>query len=169
MKTILFLFCAIGLSLVTIAQTKGTIKLYGYRQSVSGGKAPEIQEGSNTGISEGGGKNYFLYALSPSRIYPSEIWIEGTRYGVTIKSIAKTPVKYTDEMNIGSPEKVLVPKTSQKLIQLIPVRSMNSKPSGAKAKSLARTNELVVVYQQGGKFYYTALKTLSELESAAMQ
>ncbi|MDB5206470.1 MAG: hypothetical protein JWR72_1545 [Flavisolibacter sp.] len=170
MKSIFFLLAVISLSFASYSQTKGAIKLYGFKQSVSGGRAPDIAEGASTRTSGGGaGKNYFIYATSPSRIYPLEMWIEGVQYGVTISSITKTPVEYSDEANIGSQKTVLVPKTSEKSIQLIPVPVMGNKSTGTKAKSLATTNELVVVYKQNGKFYYTALKSLSGLKSAAMQ
>ena len=169
MKNILFLLAFIFLSFASYSQTKGAINLYGFKQSVSGGRAPDIAEGANTRTSGGAGKNYFIYATSSSRIYPVEMWVEGVQYGVTITSITKTPVEYSDETNIGSKKTVLVPKTSKKLIHLIPVPVMGNKSTGTKAKSLSSANELVVVYKQNGKFYYNALKTLSALESAAMQ
>lgn len=110
-----------------------------------------------------------MYAASTYRIYPAEIWIEGIRYGVSVKPITKTPVEYSDEANIGSPRSVLVPATSKKIIQLIPISATAAKHMGTMAKSLSATNELVVVYKQGGKFYYNTLKSLSAIESAAMQ
>jgi hypothetical protein len=168
MKTALFLLLVIGISCSSFSQSKGTIKLYGFQQSVSGGKAPEPNE-HGLRVSKGAGKNYFLYAVSPSRIYPTEIWVEGTRFGVTIKTIEQTPVEYGDEMNIGSPKKVLIPKTNQKVVQLIPSTTIESKVSSTKAKSLAANNALVVVYKQNGKFYYQTLSRLSSIEGAAMQ
>ncbi len=169
MKAILFSLLSICLTTSLCAQTKGSLQLYGYKQSVSGGKAPDIIEGSSVRTGTGAGKNYFIYAVSAYRIYPSEIWIEGIRYGVQVKSITKTPVEYSDEANIGSSKKVLVPATTKKVIQLIPVTAVAIKSVGTKAKSLSATNELVVVYKQNGKFYYTAMKSLGKMESAAMQ
>ena len=168
MKTFFFLLVTVLTGLSCSAQSKGNIKLYGFEQAVAGGKAPDVND-KGLRVSKGGGKNYFLYAASASRIYPTEIWVEGTRYGVTIKTIEKTPVEYGDDMNVGSPKKVLIPKTSQKVVQLIPNASTESKTSGTKAKSLAQTNELVVVYKQGSKFYYQVLPRLSKLDGAAMQ
>src|SRR5688572_7654960 len=114
MKRIIFCLSIICLSLATMAQTQANVRLYGYKLYVSGGKGPEVTEGSTTKVSEGAGKNYFLYAVSSSRIYPSEIWIEGIRYGVTIKSIPKTPVEMSESGNIGAPAKQLVPATKNK-------------------------------------------------------
>ncbi len=169
MKTFFFFLTAISLGLSAQAQTRGASKLYGFKQYVSGGKAPDITEGAGTRTSSGGRKNYFLYAVSPSRIYPLELWIEGIQYGVSIKSITTTPVEYSDEMNIGSPKKVLVPKTSQNVIQLILIPPVKGKSVGTKAKTLSRTNEAVVVYKRAGKFYYNTVEKLTDMEGAAMQ
>ncbi|HEU4901619.1 MAG TPA: hypothetical protein VFT06_02480 [Flavisolibacter sp.] len=168
MKTFLFLLTAISVCASCSAQRKGNIRLYGFEQAVAGGKAPDRND-KGLRVSKGGGKNYFLYAVSSSRIYPTEIWVEGTRFGATIKTIEQTPVEYGDETNIGSPKKVLIPKTSQKVVQLIPNASTESKESYARAKNLAQKNELVVVYKQNGRFYYQTLARLTSLNSAAMQ
>ena len=149
------------------AQTKGTVKLHAFKQSVAQGKAPEVTDGPQ--VSERQGKNYFIYAVSPSRIYPSEIWIEGERYGVSVTTITQTPVEQGDDRNIGAPKKVLVPKTTQKVIQLVPIPAVEEKSFGANAKSQAKTNDVVLVYKQNGKFYYKALKRMSDLEGAYMQ
>ncbi|WP_121353995.1 hypothetical protein [Flavisolibacter nicotianae] len=162
MKALFFFFTILTVGLSCSAQSKGTIKLYGYSQVVSGGKAPEPND-KGLRVSRGTAKNYFLYAESPGRIYPSELWVDGTRYGVTIKTINETPVEYGDEANIGSPKKVLVPKTSQNVVQLIPIAATESKAPSAKAKSLARSAALVVVYKKGSKFYYQTLSRLSSL------
>ncbi len=169
MKTILIFFGLALLVTTVTAQTKGSAKLYGFKQSVAGGKAPEISSGPGARASSGGGKNYFLYALSSSRIYPSEMWIEGNHYGVDLKIISTTPVEYIDDLSTGSPKKVMVPKTAQKVIQLITARAVQGKTESAKAKSLSATNEMVIVYKQGSKFYYATRKMLSELDGAAMQ
>jgi len=168
MKTIYFLLAILITGVSCSAQSKGNIRLYGFEQSVAGGKAPDINE-KGLRVGKRGGKNYFLYAVASSRIYPSEIWVEGTRFGVTTKTIEQTPVEYGDDMNVGSPKKVLIPKTSQKVVQLIPNASTESKSTGTKARALAQKNELVVVYKQGGKFYYQTLSRLASLEGAAMQ
>lgn len=168
MKAILFFLLAACSSWSGNAQTKGTLKLYGFTQAVSGGKAPEMDPNTGLRVSGGAGKNYFLYAVSPARIYPSEIWIEGTRFGVDIQSVKETPVEYSEPGNIGAPSKVLIPKTTQKVIQLLPGRAVEVKGTSKKAGSLAKTNELVVVYKQNGKFYYQTLSKLIDLQAAAM-
>jgi hypothetical protein len=169
MKKLLFLSAIVFLNFSSYAQAEGTIKLYGFKQLVSGGRAPDIVAGTTTKTSNGAGRNYFIYAASSSRIYPSEMWIEGVRYGVSVRLIAKTPVEYSDEANVGSPKKVLVPKTSKKVIQLTPIPAMVSKSIPVKPQALAASNELVVLYKQNGKFYYAAIKALSGMVGAAMQ
>ncbi|MDQ3277631.1 MAG: hypothetical protein M3Q06_04860, partial [Bacteroidota bacterium] len=147
MKQIFFLMTLL-LAVATInAQEKGTVKLYGFYQAVSRGKAPEMNSETGLRTSGGQGRNYFLYAVSSSRIYPAEIWIKGTRMGVTPQTVAKTPVEYGDDGNIGSPKKVLVPKTSQRVTQLVLAPAVQDKNLGTKAKSLAKTNEVVLVYK----------------------
>jgi len=170
MKKIFLFAAALCFSTLLIAQTKGSVKLYGYKQPVSGGKAPEPSTDTGLRVSRRSGNNYFIYAVSSSRIYPLEIWLEGNRYGVTVKSIKKTPVEYSNEMNVGSPKKILVPKTTKEVLQLIPMAAdAGAKSAGVKAKSLSTQNEAVAVYKQNGKFYYNTLKRLSDLESVSMQ
>lgn len=168
MRLFFFSLVVFSLSLSCSAQRKGSIQLYGFEQTVSGGKAPEIND-RGLRVSEGGGKNYFLYAVSPGRIYPVEVWIHGTRYGTTMKTIAETPVEYGDEQNIGSPKKLLVPKTTRKVLQIIPAADTGSKIAGTRIKTTAKNNALVLVYQMAGKFYYQVLPRLSKIDGAAMQ
>lgn len=155
--------------LITSAQEKGRAKLFGYYQPVSAGKAPEINPETGLRTSGGQGKNYFLYAVSSSRIYPVEIWIEGARLGVTIKTITTTPVLHGDDANIGSPKQELVPQTSQRVTQLILTPAAAEKNLGDRARLLAQTNEVVLVYKQDGRFQYSILPKLTRLNSAAAQ
>lgn len=166
MKMIFFLIAALSFSMGCQAQEKGTLKLYGYVQRVSGGKAPEMNE--TTGLRTGGrsGRNYRLYTVSPKRIYPSELWIEGVRYGVSATTVTHTPVEYGDDNNIGAPKKVLVPKTTEQVLQLGPVAATEDKSRSVKVKSLAAKNAVVLVYKQGGKFYYQTLASLGDLGSS---
>jgi hypothetical protein len=169
MKKLFFLLSIIAMSLFVSAQTKGNIKLYGYKQSVSRGKAPELDENTKTRVSQGSGTNYFLYTVSASRIYPVEAWVEGHHYSLMVETVAETPVEYGDENNIGSPKKVLVPKTTEKVLRLTLLPPVEGKSTGKQAKPLATSNDFVLVYKMNGKFYYSTLKSLSSVENAAMQ
>jgi len=167
MKPLLIVLVMMTISVLASAQSKGTAKLYGYVQEVSGGKRPEIS--GNTEPSRGPRKNYMLYAVSSTRIYPTSVWVEGVQYGVTPKTISSTPVEYADENNIGSPKQTLVPSTKQKVVQLILNSTPQQKGSTTKAASLGKANDVVLMYKLGDKYYYSLLKSLSSLEAAAMQ
>lgn len=166
MKILLF-FISTCLGCASVAQTKGNIKLYGYVQPVSQGRAPDYNEAGKqrAGVT---GKNYFLYAASDARIYPVELWIEGEKYSSGLKTVT-SPVEYQDEMNIGSPKKILVPLMSKRVIHLIPGPAIEDKNVGERAEKLAKTNELVLVYKLGGKFYYNTLESLTAMDAAAAQ
>ncbi len=169
MKNLISLTLLLSISLFVCAQIKGTVKLYGYKQTVSRGKAPEMDENTKTRVSEGAGKNYYLYAVSTSKIVPVEAWVEGQHYGLMVNTIKETPVEYGDENNIGSPKKALVPKTTQKVVQLTLIPPVEGKATGKNAKPFSKTNEFVLVYKLNGKFYYSYLKTLTSLGSVAAQ
>lgn len=153
---------------MSMAQTKGDAKIYGYTQSVSGGAAPDrsLEPGS---VSGSAGTNYFIYLQSgkATRIYPSELWLDGNLYGVQVKAIAKTPVTL-ESPDPALHKKVLVPQTTQRVVRLVPI-SANGVKKSAKGESLSKTNAVVAVYKQGGKFYYVVLSELNSLSSAALQ
>lgn len=155
-------------SLTVCAQTKGTVKLYGYKQSVSTGMVNKV-------ISEGGQEvptaqkpryNYMFYVVSTGRVYPSEMWIKGEAYSVRAEVISKTPVMH--QGNPSSTNITLVPKTTQKVLMLTPAPAIAYKQH-AIGKKLAATNEFVLVYKQNGKFFYNTISKLKQLDTAAMQ
>jgi hypothetical protein len=154
---------------LSIAQTKGSATLYGFVQRVSGGASPDRSQEPGAGNTPAGGTNYYIYLVSgnSSRLYPSELWINGDLYGVQIKSMAKTPVTL-DSPDPALNGRVLVPKTSFRVVQLVPISSNGVKKS-ANGASLAKTYSVVAVYKQNGRFYYTTLSELNSLESAALQ
>jgi hypothetical protein len=150
------------------AQTEGNAKIYGYQQQVLPGA-------NNNVVVEGGGettaqntprKNYKIYIVSASRIYPVEMWINGTQYSVKMDIISSTPVMHGNEA--AGNRKELVPKTSQKVLLLTPA-SYTEKKNVGDVRSIAQENELVVLYKQNGRFYYNSLKNLEQLDAAAMQ
>lgn len=172
MKNILLPFLIVLCCLVCTAQTQGSIALYGYKQAVLPGNIPSGE------ISEDGIEakaiyepkyNFFIYTASNFRIYPMEIWIKGNAYSAKTEIILTTPVVYINPTSLPADKKItLVPKTSKKVIKLSTAPAIEDK-SMAKAKSLSKTNELVIIYKQGGKFYYVAAKKMVELEPVAMQ
>jgi hypothetical protein len=166
MKQLFFTICLSLLANIVLAQSKGKIKLYAYQQSVSKGKAPEVTDGPQT--STGTGRNYWIYTVAPGRIYPAELWLDGTRYGVTFNTIKKTPLEWEDAGNIGAPKKILVPKSTGTTLQVVPTGATD-KTIGKAAASLARSHAVVLVYKQNGKFYYVTQKTWNDMESTQMQ
>jgi len=163
----LLIFCSFSL----FSQTKGSAKLYGFKEPVASGKHPdnEVEENGNksTPVSTGSQSfNYFIYLQSPVRVYPAEMWLNGSVYAVSIQTVT-TPVE-RDNGTTGGKKKLLVPKTTNKVLLLTPVPLAESKNS-TNGKALAAKNELVVIYKQGGRFYYSVVKTLTVLETVPLQ
>lgn len=174
MKTFFFLIASL-LTLASMAQQNGNLRLYAYYQPVTPGiqKARDIDENGNrvSANETGSTGNYMIYAVpaSAARVYPVELWIKGQKYGVSAKTITQTPVTHTNPANPAHPAPVvLVPKTSSKVLQLRPTDAIPGKHFAA-AERLAQNNEVVFVYKQAGKFYYQPLAKFSELGAAAMQ
>jgi hypothetical protein len=57
-----------------------------------------------------------------------------------------------------------VPKTSNKVIKIEPVKSAGPTANGSHIKNLVKTNDLVIVYLWKNKKYYIALKKITELD-----
>jgi len=172
MKNILLSFFILTCFITCKAQSKGSITIYGYRQVVLPGTIPQDvmdDDGNRVKTAYKPRHNFFIYTASNSRIYPSEIWIDGQAYSAKTEMIAQTPVEYINPTSLPADKKIaLVPKTSKKVMQLSLAPMIESK-SMAKAKTLSKTNQLVVVYKQGGRSYYSVLKKFTELEPVAMQ
>ncbi len=157
------------------AQTNSD-QLYGFRQTVIPGAAAAKRITDDAGNviennTENNRYNYYIYLATSAktRVYPVEIWLKGEPFSARPETVASTPVTATDNVILGRAQKtILVPKTTQKVIRLIPTPLMADKSSN-KAKSLAQEAELVVVYKQGGKTYYKTLKTLTTLAPKALQ
>lgn len=171
MKKFFFTFFVLAGFLSCKAQSKGSISLYGYKQAVLPGTIPKgvtDENGKEVEIEYKPRYNYFIYTASNARIYPVEIWINGQAYAVKTNEISQTPVEHFNPT--GSPENgektILVPKTSKKVIQITLAPSISTQ--NAKAKTLSDTNELVLIYKQNGRSYYSSLKKIKELEAVAM-
>lgn len=168
-QTIMILFSVLSLS--AFAQTKGSGKLYGYKQAAPPGMIRKTidENGTEKAAPVKQNVNYYLYLVTSSRAYPSELWIKGEPFGVRLQTIEETPVEQTNtNVRVSTAKKLLVPKTTQKVVQLIPA-PMAGKALSSKAKALSSANELVVLYKQNGKFYYQALPKMTELEAMALQ
>ena len=154
------------------AQLKGTINLYGFKQAVLPGMIPGDIMTDDGRIIEQPFKpkfNLFIYTASINTITPVEVWLDGKKYSVKTEAVTTTPVEYTNPTSMPQPSvTTIVPKTSKKVLRLTLVEAADSKPF-LKNTSMAKEKELIVVYKQGSKIYYTSLNTLKEIEPVAMQ
>lgn len=157
------------------AQTRSDVKLYGYVRPVTGGAPPRIMNKESNFLSYSSTKekfSYMIYLEGPSklRIYPVEMYIKGQRTGVKAATVVQTPVEIKTGGNVAEYSKTvtLVPKTSKKVYHIDASSEMPSKGLNI-AKVKAETNELVVVYKYGGKFYYAVQKKLIVLEPIVLQ
>ena len=175
-RKLLLAFTILFMAAISQAQSRPSVKLYGYTQNVIPGTRVkgDVDESGKLVKKEpdsGHMGNYRLYLTGPQspRLYPIALWIKGERYGVKSETVANTPISVTN-YNIPSHPKTttIVPKTTQKVLLLTPLSSTDAKPL-AGAAALAQNNELVVAYKWRGKIYYAALGKLTELEPQAMQ
>lgn len=163
--TIIFLLVAVQ----SMAQ-KEKVKVYAYKEPVIGGayQQNQIEEGGkNTPVEQKSRFNYLIYLASDERVYPSEIWIDGTAYSAGLETVT-SPVTRQNFTAPGQAKMELVPLTGQKVIQLKPGPAINNKLS-KEGKTLSASNELVVVYKQNGKFYQVAIPSFTLLEPVALQ
>ena len=171
----LFLLLTVVLAFDKLPAQNSGDKLYGFVQPVLPGAAAARRIADDAGnVSERKPAdvrlNYFIYLATAKAdtVYDVEMWIRGKAFSALPK-IVDTPVELTSNLVPGRPQKkVLVPKTTQKVIQLEPTELAGKKTNG-KAARLAQQAELVVVYKQEGKTYIKTLKALSELSPKALQ
>jgi len=166
MKQFYFLLVAITFSFLSFAQTEGASKIYGYKQRVMPGTVRVDENGREQRRQPQ--YNYFIYLASTTKVSPIEIWINGEAYSVIVATKSATPVKYTHPNSGDTIPKILVPKTTRRVLQLGPSSGKIQKPT-LKGKTLASKNELVVIYKGNGKMYYKTISKLDELEPLAMQ
>ena len=165
MKQFYFLFIGILISFFSFAQVEGASKVYGYKQKVMPGTI-RVDENGNA-VPKKSQYNYYFYLASSSKVTPAELWIDGEAYSVTSVEVKTTPVEYKNATG-NSNSKLLVPKTTRRVLQLSPSVDKLQKPN-TKAKALSLKNELVIIYKGGGKSYYKTISKLGELEPLAMQ
>ncbi len=168
-STLLLLF--VVLVAACLSASAQNVKLYGYVQKVTPGVSATVELDENGARRKVAGKameSYFMYLAGPSasRVYLVEGWIRGERVGLKGNTV-KTPVTVTASPETGEPVE-LVPKSTATVWQLSGTTATSGK-SFEKAKGLARTNELVVVYRLNGRFGYATLKSFTPLETAHMQ
>ncbi|HJW18009.1 MAG TPA: hypothetical protein VJ499_12845 [Flavisolibacter sp.] len=156
------------------AQSRSDVKLYAYARAVTGGVMPKIstqENGSQTMIKPKTKYSYLFYLEGPKklRIYPVELWVKGERLGVKSTAVNSTPVEISiGELPQYAKTTTLVPKTNNKVIKLDPAIAVNGK-NFPKAKAKAETNEVVLVYKYGGKFYYAVQDKIKLIDPIVLQ
>jgi hypothetical protein len=174
MKYFSFIF---GAALLTTAvsctaQSKGTARLYAYRQSVISGVAPRItidESGKQVNPQMKPKFNYYLYLSSSSELQPVAVYLNGVLLGAQAKSVS-TPV---ENKNYTAPAQakttVLVPKSNQKVWQILPGAALGNDTFGQTVKDAAQKNEVVVVYKQKNKTRYSVQSKFTAMAPEALQ
>jgi hypothetical protein len=165
MKQFYILLAAFAFSVQIFAQTEGASKVYGYKQAVLPGTVRVDDNGNE--LPRKKQYNYFIYLASSTRVTPVEIWINGEPYFAEAISVT-APVEYTHPTSGNLKVKILVPKTTRRVLQLSSTGKKVQKPN-KKGKLLSKKNELVIIYKGNGKLYYKTITNLTELERVAMQ
>jgi hypothetical protein len=152
-----------------------TVALQAYKQPVMPGTVPVgvYKDAPPTGqISQRTSTNYYLYLIYPqsATIRPKLVWINRKPYKITLEPVDKTPVEHTNRNIPARPvTTVLVAKTPNKVVRLVPVSLADAAIPSATVKKLMETSELVVSYQWKGKTYHKAVKKIKELEPLMME
>lgn len=166
MKCFYFLLVSIFLYAASYAQTEGASKIYGYKQKVRRGTLRVDENGREVPAKPT--YNYFIYLASSTKVVPVEIWINGEAFEVNVNMVSSTPVKYVNPMSGNNKAEILVPKTTRKVLQIAPSANKVQKPT-QKGKTLSVKNELVIIYNGSGKYYYKTLLALKGLAPLDMQ
>lgn len=174
MKKIVFLLMFVLPITFLNAQSYPCVKIYGFKQAVTGGMRPSrtITEDNKTVEATVKQKNnYWFYLTCPQKAgaQPTEIYISGNKYSVKTEVVKHTPVLYTDNKIPSEPKTtVMVPQTKHKVLFVIPQEPQSFKASATLKNKLA-ANEVVIGYTVKGKKYYGVLKNMTRLEPALMQ
>lgn len=166
MKKNLSFFIVFALGIVSFGQP--TIKVFGFEQEILPGTiAVNVKdENGNTVKKEAAKKNYFIY-LSFKKAYsitPRQVFINGKAFTTETKQVKKTPVEYLNINALKDSKKmVLVPPTSNKVIELKIKKPVNVKKS-AWLEDLTHKYDIVISYVWKKKKYYVVLKDLNKID-----
>lgn len=173
MKRKLLLLFALLSGILTYSQP--SLSLRAYKQVVFPGTVPAGISENNAPTASIGKKastNYYLYLIYPKKetVLPQQLWINKKAYTLKVEPVPQTPVNHTVRNIPTRPVTTqLVPKTTGKVVRLVPAAATNSMPTTTSIRKLVDTSELVVSYKWKGKTYYKALKQITELEPEMME
>lgn len=165
--TILFL-----VSVFLLQAQVNNATIYGFRQRVTGGaqKGGTVNEdGTITKVERSNVFQYTIYLATAStvRVYPVQMWINGEVFSVETERGIQTPILQVNTNKLDTSQKVLVPNRTGQVLKLVPAPLTVDKSSG-RAKSLASTHAVVVLYKSGGKLRYGVLKKFTDLNTLAL-
>jgi len=144
------------------------IKVYGFEQESSPGTvAANVKDENGNPVRKAATKkNYFIYLSLKQkyRITPHQVFINGKAFSLETGLVDTTPVQHVSKNVPGADEKTtLVPKTSNKVIQLKIVDPVQVKKTSGLQK-LTNKNDVVVSYTWQTKKYFAVLKKLEKLD-----
>ena len=165
-KLVIFIFFCFVLN--AYAQ-QPVIKVFAFEQQSYPGTVPARtkDENGNSIKKDADKKNYFLF-LSFKKTYsitPDQVYIKGQEYQIQNIGTRKTPVEYAANSIPGNPQKqVLIPKTSNKVIEIQPGEMLQQEQMAANVQHLVNENEIVIRYKWNNKKYFVTEKKLKKIE-----
>lgn len=149
---------------------QSTITLKAFKQAVMPGTVPVViseNAPSDARAKQKPAARYFLYLIYPQgeTVQPLQVWIQKKAYKVTVEPVASTPVEHINRNIPARPvTTVLVAKTKNKVVRLLPATPADSATPPASLRKLVNANELVVTYKRKGKTCQKAIQQITELE-----
>lgn len=152
-------FALVIIATVATAQTRPLKKLYAYSQASLPGKK------SNHPITPKVTYRLFITVTPKEAIAVTGVWVKNNYYRCNAKTIA---AKHVVHENTNYEKKILVPKTSNTIIEVLLTKQVDPAPRpGSALGNLLQANEVVFVYTWKGKEYFSALKKITVLEPFA--
>lgn len=144
------------------------IKVFAFEQDNFPGTKPAVtDENGNPVRKVATRKNYFIY-LSFNKSYnirPSHVFVKGKLFTIKTMSLRNTPIEHVNSNIPNQPEKiVLVPATTNKVLQLKLNESEGLTTTTNSIKKLTEKNDVVVEYSWKNKTYFATIQKLKTLE-----
>jgi hypothetical protein len=151
----------------------GSVKLYAFKQLVASGVPSSYEtdeQGKKVETTSKPSANFFIYLSYPPDLALSvaEVWMNGEIYKVKEEAV-DAPVEITYDNGISAPETIaLIPQTADTVTRIVLLEKLASRIKGVK-KSLAETNDVVLVYKINRKFYAQIVKRIKSLRIGVLQ
>jgi len=169
MKKNLLIFIFFSIALNAYAQ-QPVIKVFAFEQENYPGTKPSAgtkDENGNPIKKAADSKNYFIF-LSFKKTYsvtPIQVFIHGQAFKIENVITRQTPVEYTVNSIPGKPgKKILVPKTSNKVVEIQLSEISLQEKKTAYVQQLASTNDVVITYKWNNKKYFAKEKKMQKME-----